>query len=55
MHSFWLCFVPLFVAVDAVGVLPLFLGLTEGIDRPRLRRIIVQSLARVRQLGHFEN
>ena len=44
MHSFWICFVPLFVAVDAVGVLPMFLGLTEGIDRPRLRSIIWQSL-----------
>lgn len=44
MHGFWLCFVPLFVAVDAVGVLPMFLGLTEGIDRTRLRLIIWQSL-----------
>ena len=44
MENFWLCFVPLFVAVDAVGVLPLFLSLTEGIERPRLRRIILQSL-----------
>ncbi len=44
MHSFWICFVPLFVAVDAVGVLPMFLGLTEGIDRPRLKSIIWQSL-----------
>lgn len=44
MHQFWLCFVPLFVAVDAIGVLPLFLGLTEGIERPRLRHIIWQSL-----------
>ncbi|MEI6788331.1 MAG: MarC family protein [bacterium] len=44
MRSFWICFVPLFVAVDAVGVLPLFLGLTEGIERARLRNIIWQSL-----------
>ncbi len=44
MHDFWLCFVPLFVAVDAVGVLPLYLALTEGIDQPRLRRVIWQSL-----------
>ncbi len=44
MHGFWLCFVPLFVAVDAVGVLPMFLGLTEGIERARLRNIIWQSL-----------
>ena len=44
MHSFWLCFVPLFVAVDAFGILPLFLALTEGIEGARLRRVIWQSL-----------
>jgi len=44
MKAFWLCFVPLFVAVDAVGVLPLFLSLTEGMDRARLRIVIVQSV-----------
>lgn len=45
MHAFWLCFVPLFVAVDAIGVLPMFLALTEGIERARLRRVILQSVA----------
>ena len=30
MQAFWLCFVPLFVAVDAFGILPLFITLTEG-------------------------
>jgi multiple antibiotic resistance protein len=44
MHDFWLCFVPLFVAVDAVGVLPLFLALTDGLDPARIRRIVWQSL-----------
>lgn len=44
MNAFWLCFVPLFVAVDAVGVLPIFLSLTEGMDRVRLRLVIVQSV-----------
>ena len=37
-------FVPLFVAVDAVGVLPVFLSLTEGMDRMRLRTVIIQSV-----------
>jgi multiple antibiotic resistance protein len=36
--------VPLFVAVDAVGVLPLFLSLTEGMEAARLRVVIVQSV-----------
>lgn len=44
MHTFWLCFVPLFVAVDAVGVLPVFFSLTEGIDERKRRRVIWQSL-----------
>ena len=44
MKSFWLCFVPLFVAVDAVGVLPMFMGFTEGIERKKVNRIIFQSV-----------
>jgi len=44
MINFWLCFVPLFVAVDAIGVLPMFISLTEGLERLKIRRIIVQSV-----------
>jgi len=44
MKSFWLCFVPLFVAVDAVGILPLFMNLPEGADFQRFRNIIYQSV-----------
>jgi multiple antibiotic resistance protein len=44
MQAFWLSFVPLFVAVDAFGILPLFLGLTEGSELPLRRRIILQSV-----------
>jgi multiple antibiotic resistance protein len=45
MHDFWLCFVPLFVAVDAVGVLPLFIGLVQDMDPKAVRRAIYQSTA----------
>jgi len=45
MQAFWLCFVPLFVAVDAIGVLPMFMALTEGIERGALQRVILQSVA----------
>lgn len=38
-----LVFLPLFVAVDAVGVLPLFMGLTEGLTKLQVRKIIIQS------------
>lgn len=44
MEAFWLCFFPMFVAVDAVGILPLFIHLTEGVERHAVRRIIVQSM-----------
>ena len=44
MKEFWLCFVPLFVAVDPIGCLPIFVGLTEGLSRARARRVIVQSI-----------
>lgn len=44
MKNFLWCFVPLFVAVDAFGVLPLFMALTEGISGERRRRVIAQSV-----------
>jgi multiple antibiotic resistance protein len=39
-----LSFIPLFVAVDAFGVLPIFVGLTEGLDKKEKNRIVVQSI-----------
>lgn len=44
MMEFWLCFVPLFVAVDAVGVLPVFLSLTQGMDRRDANRAVYRSV-----------
>ena len=44
MNEFWLCFVPLFVAVDAIGVLPLFVSLTEEMEKERRRAVILQSV-----------
>jgi len=44
MKAFWLSFVPLFVAVDAIGVLPMFMSLSQGIDSSRVRRVVVQSV-----------
>jgi len=43
MESFLLAFIPLFVAIDAVGVLPLFVGLTQGMGAVDRRRLIVQA------------
>jgi len=44
MIEFWLCFVPLFVAVNAVGVLPIFMGLTRSMDGPAVRPLIAKSM-----------
>lgn len=43
MLEFWLTFVPLFVAVDAIGTLPMFMNFTEGLDDDRKRRVVIQS------------
>jgi multiple antibiotic resistance protein len=42
--NFLMAFVPIFFAVDALGVLPLFMGLTEGMDRADRQRVLKQSL-----------
>lgn len=44
MREFWLCFVPLFVAVDAIGVLPLFLSLMDGMPADRLKKVVAKSV-----------
>ena len=44
MNDFFLAFVPIFFAMDPVGLLPLFIALTMGIETRAKRRIITQSL-----------
>lgn len=44
MKTFWLCFVPLFVAVDALGVLPMFMSLTSGLEHGRRHAVVRQSV-----------
>ena len=44
MKTFWLSFFPLFVAVDAIGVLPIFISLTDGMAAKEIRRTIIQSV-----------
>lgn len=39
-----LAFIPLFVAIDILGVLPIFLGLTEGLEKKARQTIIRQIL-----------
>ena len=44
LRLFVLAFVPLFVAVDPPGLLPLYVGLTEGVKPVDRRRILIESI-----------
>ncbi len=44
LHNILLSFIPLFVAVDAVGLLPVFISLTQGLEPAEKRRVIYQSV-----------
>jgi len=44
MHRLLLAFIPLFVAVDAIGVLPIFVSFTHGIKKRDRSKIILQSV-----------
>ena len=43
MQAFWSAFLPLFVAVDIVGVLPVYLGFAAAADESARRRIVVDA------------
>ena len=43
MGEILLAFIPIFVAVDAVGVLPIFISLTRELELKEKRRILYQS------------
>ena len=51
MESFLLAFIPLFVAIDPIGTLPLFLSLTEGFSRPEKNRLAVQAVVTALLVG----
>ncbi|MFA5087720.1 MAG: MarC family protein [Candidatus Omnitrophota bacterium] len=40
----FLAFIPIFVAVDAIGVLPIFVNLTHGLSKKDKSRIVMQSI-----------
>ena len=43
LNSLIYSFIPLFVAIDVLGVVPLFLSLTEGMNRTQRHRLITQA------------
>jgi multiple antibiotic resistance protein len=44
LRNIFLSFIPLFVAVDAIGVLPIFVSLTEGLEQRLRTKVILQSM-----------
>jgi len=44
MNEILLAFVPMFFAMDPVGILPVFAGLTAGYSAKEKRKVIIQSL-----------
>ncbi len=44
LHDIFLAFIPIFFAMDPVGLLPIFAGLTGELNAGQKRRIIIQSL-----------
>ncbi len=45
MEQFWYAFIPLFVAFDAVGLLPLFWGLSQRLKPLERRRAVTEAVA----------
>ncbi len=44
MKPFFLSFVAIFVAMDVVGMLPIFLSLTEGVEKAHRRKVLLQAM-----------
>lgn len=44
LQPFLVSFIPIFVALDAPGTLPIFVGMTEGLTKRERRKIVRQSI-----------
>ena len=44
LHPFWLSLIPIRVALDAPGTLPLYVAMTEGLKERERKRIVRQSI-----------
>ncbi len=45
MESYFLSFISLFVTMDVIGTLPIFINLTEGVERRRVRTVTLEAIA----------
>ncbi|MEW6144500.1 MAG: MarC family protein [Thermodesulfobacteriota bacterium] len=46
-----LCFIPIFAAIDPVGIVPMFLTLTRGYEAPERRKIVLDSVLTATVIG----
>ncbi len=53
MKEFLLSFIPIFVAMDAIGVLPMFIGFTEHVKKEARHKILTQSIITAFVVGIF--
>lgn len=51
MRQFLLSFIPIFVAMDALGILPMYIGFTEHLKNKDKRKIITQSIITAFAIG----
>lgn len=50
-HTFWLCFVPLFIATDAIGAVPLFISFTQRMAKKEQPKLILLSIITAATVG----
>lgn len=51
MKQFLLSFIPIFVAMDAIGILPMYIGFTEHLKKRERKRVITQSIVTAFLIG----
>jgi len=44
MNAFWLSFLPIFMAVNAIGVVPIFISFTVGLQKEQVHKIIMETV-----------
>lgn len=51
MQSFLLCFIPLFVAIDPLGLVPVYLTVTSRLEPARRRRVVLEAVPAAAVIG----
>jgi multiple antibiotic resistance protein len=51
MQDFFMCFVPLAVAIDAISLVPVFIALTSSLNAAERRKVILQSMITAAAVG----